>query len=893
MTTLDDEIKALRYRIAELEASEADRERAARVQDALYRIAETASTAEDMQAFYAEMHRIVGELMYAGNFYIALYDDERQAINWPFHVDELDESWPDPHVWEPMGTGEARGATAYLLRAGRPMLLMAEDWRRLVARGEIDQLGLEAASWLGVPLQSEGKTLGALVVQSYREGKMHTEADKELLTFVGRHIASALERTRLIDETRQRNAELSLINDVQRGLAMKLDMQAMYDLVGDRLQEIFDAQVVDIGVLDESAGLIHFPYTIEKGVRYPDEPIGVIGFRKRVLETREPLLLDSVTREMLAEYGQPEAIQGEPAKSSVFVPLVVAGRATGVISLQNVDREHAFNEADLRLLTTLAGSLSVALENARLFEETRQRNAELALINDVQRGLAKNLEMQAMYDLVGDRIQEIFDAQVVDIGIVDREDGLLHFPYAIERGERFPDEPGQIAGFGGLAMQTREPLLVNEDMAKKAAEVGSDVIQGELPKSGLFVPLVVGGVATGRISLQNLDHEHAFTESDVRLLTTLAGSLSVALENARLFEETRQRAAELAIVNNVGQALAEQLDLDALIEALGDQLREVFAADLVYVALHDTATDMIEFAYYSEGGRRQVNPPMRYGEGLTSKILQTRGPMLLNRATAFEEVGVQVVGTPAKSYLGVPIVAGTDAIGVISVQSTEQAGRFGEADSRLLTTIAANVGIAIQNARLYQETQRRASEMAALAQLGRDVGGLLELDPILGRMAERARELLDADTSAVFLEETGGERFVPVVALGELGELILQDAIQPGEGIIGDLAVRGAAEVVNNMANDPRAVHIPGSGEVEEERLMAAPLLARGRVIGMMAVWRTAPAPLFTEDDLNFLVGVSQQAAIAIENARLFAEVKEAQEVAERPTSPRARSSRR
>ena len=103
-------------------------------------------------------------------------------------------------------------------------------------------------------------------------------------------------------------------------------------------------------------------------------------------------------------------------KSVLFVPLVVGGEATGVISLQNLDREHAFSEADVRLLTTLAGSLSVALENARLFEETRQRNAELALINDVQRGLAENLEMQAMYDLVGDRIQEIFDAQVVDIG---------------------------------------------------------------------------------------------------------------------------------------------------------------------------------------------------------------------------------------------------------------------------------------------------------------------------------------------------------------------------------------------------------------------------------------------------------------------------------------------
>ena len=112
-----------------------------------------------------------------------------------------------------------------------------------------------------------------------------------------------------------------------------------------------------------------------------------------------------------------------------------------MISLQNLDHEHAFSEADVRLLTTLAGSLSVALENARLFEETRQRNAELALINDVQRGLAENLEMQAMYDLVGDRLHEIFDAQSIDIGVLDREARVIHYPYTLERGVRLADEP--------------------------------------------------------------------------------------------------------------------------------------------------------------------------------------------------------------------------------------------------------------------------------------------------------------------------------------------------------------------------------------------------------------------------------------------------------------------
>ena len=166
--------------------------------------------------------------------------------------------------------------------------------------------------------------------------------------------------------------------------------------------------------------------------------------------------------------------------------------------------------------------------------------------------------------------------------------------------------------------------------------------------------------------------------------------------------------------------------------------------------------------------------------------------------------------------------------------------------------------------------------MAALAELGREIGALLDLEPILGEIGGRARELLDADTSAVFLEREG--RFVPVVALGATAELILADTIMPGEGIIGDLAIRGTAEVVNDVLHDERGVQIPSTEEEEEERLMAAPLIARGEVIGMMAVWRSAPAPVFTDNDLDFLVGLSQQAAIAIENARLFQVSKEAEE---------------
>ena len=122
------------------------------------------------------------------------------------------------------------------------------------------------------------------------------------------------------------------------------------------------------------------------------------------------------------------------------------------------------------------------------------------------------------------------------------------------------------------------------------------------------------------------------------------------------------------------------------------------------------------------------------------------------------------------------------------------------------------MGAAIQNARLYRETQRRASEMAALAELGREVGGMLDLDAVLNRIAERARELLEADTSAVFLE--AGSRDVRARSSRSAisAELIMADTIQLGEGIIGDLASRAVAEVVNDTADDPRAVDDPRRG---------------------------------------------------------------------------------
>ena len=487
-----------------------------------------------------------------------------------------------------------------------------------------------------------------------------------------------------------------------------------------------------------------------------------------------------------------------------------------------------------------------------------------------------------MYELVGERASDVFDCQVVDIAVYDPQRGTMSFPFTLERGKRFPIDERPVMGFRQRVIETRQPLLITHDLRVRGLEVGQpEQLVGEPARSAIFAPLLVGDEMLGVLSLQNLDREYAFEERDVSLLTTLAASLSVALRTGRLIDETRQRVSELATINSVGQSLTTRIEVEPLLALVGEKTREAFGADVTYVALLDVESEMLEFPYYVEAGTAIRQDPLPLGSGLTSQVIERRAPLLLNHQADLEAFSQPVIGTVARSYLGVPIISGERAIGVISVQSTSTEGRFGEADARLLSTIAANVGVAVQNARLYDETRRRADEMAALADVGREISATLELSGVLEVIADRAKRLLNADTAAVYLPDEDAETYRVIVAQGDIAEELRSDPVARGVGIIGDIANTGTAEAINHPWSDPRARTVEGTQDSVEDRLMAAPLIVRGAVAGILAVWRTQGGRLFSNADLSFLVGLSQQAAIALENARLFGEAQESRKAAE------------
>ncbi|MGH8801383.1 MAG: GAF domain-containing protein, partial [Casimicrobiaceae bacterium] len=294
----------------------------------------------------------------------------------------------------------------------------------------------------------------------------------------------------------------------------------------------------------------------------------------------------------------------------------------------------------------------------------------------------------------------------------------------------------------------------------------------------------------------------------------------------------------------------------------------------------DERTNVVHPLYVYEHGQRLTVPASPYKpDSQIAKALLKGKPVVLKDRAAADAMGIKTSpGTDTSlSAVFVPILVGERLIANISIESFEREDAFGESEVHLLSTVAASMGVALENARLLDETQRRGREATALAEVGRDLSSSLDLAAVMDGIARHAKELLAADNSAIFLPDAGASSYRAIVALGEVAEQLRATTITAGQGIIGSLLQSGVAEFINDTRADPRGMQIDGTESRQDERLMVVPLIADKAVQGAMAVWRTGGAP-FDQQELELLTELSRQASLALRNARLFDETRKALE---------------
>ena len=399
--------------------------------------------------------------------------------------------------------------------------------------------------------------------------------------------------------------------------------------MGDKLREVFRTDDIGIRWIDEPAGVIRFLYEYEHGVRLNPPPTPMVENAARArMKKGECIVLH--TRAEMDAIGLHQIPGTDAGKSAVFVPIMSGDRLLGSIILEDYQREYAFGEADVRLLRTIATSMGAALENARLFAETQrlfkeaeQRNAELAVINSIQQGVGAALDFQAIIDVVGDKLREVFDTGDMSIRWWDTATNEAHTLYAYEHGRRLPPQVTPVVPDTPrwrLYHGDRKPVVigtVEEQLAR-----GIKVRDGtDRARSMLVVPMVAADRVLGSIHLENHERDHAFGPAHVRLLETIASSMGVALLNAKSFEAERQRAAELAIISSVQRALAGELSMQGVYDAVGDKIREVFGGAMLLIRMYDAADRHRAFSLRRHG--RRPPRPFRRSRSATGASART------------------------------------------------------------------------------------------------------------------------------------------------------------------------------------------------------------------------------------------------------------------------------
>ena len=420
-------------------------------------------------------------------------------------------------------------------------------------------------------------------------------------------------------------------------------------------------------------------------------------------------------------------------------------------------------------------------------------------------------------------------------------------------------------------------MLINRDVDKRYEEIGVARV-GREALSYLGVPIKSGRDTIGVLSVQSVTEEGVFDNDDLRLLTTIAANAGSAIHTAQLHAETQRRAREMATLAEIGNDIAASRDLEPVLEKIASHAKEILRVRDIAIYLRDGDTLHVPVALgtYTEEIKSQV---IEMGQGITGSIAKTGIAELINDPAHDPRV-IHVPGTPEdddahEAMMVAPLTSRDQVIGIISVWRPHTDNLFSQPDLDFLVSVARQTAIAIESARLYLETQRRAREMSALVDVGRDISASLEAETVLESIVTHAKDLLGTDTSALFLPEGDEKTFRAIAVVGDIAEELRNETIILGEGILGNIAMQKAGEIVNDTNADPRAVQITDTEDIPDEHLMAVPLLANEELKGLMAVWRTGKGLDFIEPELEFLNNLSRQAVIAVQNAQLFADTNE------------------
>ncbi len=589
----------------------------------------------------------------------------------------------------------------------------------------------------------------------------------------------------------------------------------------------------------------------------------------KVASNGGPILVNDVTSHPNDEL----LLQHPNVRSALVVPMIISERVAGVLVARS-DAPDAFKDSDVVLMQILADQVAIAMENASLLSERDQRLAESAALNQIGTLLASPGELVDTLDAIIRRVNALFQVEAASLMLV--ENGYLHFKVAagthIEQIKPYSLEIGQ--GIAGWAVKHNQTVHVTDVTADPRHYPGIDQTISFGTRSLIAVPLRIAERpddadpqtkqerVIGVIEIINRVDGRPFTRYDEVLLEFIASSAAIVIENVRLFNELQRRLSEMSALLDTSRAVAT-LELQAVLDTIVEHVSTTLDAELAFVyLLDDKVKRLVPRATNLKLQAANLGQMVfGVGRGTVGKIAETGQALHIDDAQSdprFLRIGP--FSDRVKCTLGVPLLVQGKLIGVLEVANKQNQKQFTPADEELLSAFAGQVALAIHNARLYREIERRVEALAALGRASAAINRAMRLDEILDSAVEAATAMVPSNQGVALMLQEAHNGELRVVAQQGFDQAAL-DALKLSTTV--DLEYQRSSLISDSSAPDVRIVDAQ-----DPVPLIGVPLRGREQVLGLIVLGTTTPP----QETSRLLQTLGDMVAIAIEKARLHEE---------------------
>lgn len=391
----------------------------------------------------------------------------------------------------------------------------------------------------------------------------------------------------------------------------------------------------------------------------------------------------------------------------------------------------------------------------------------------------------------------------------------------------------------------------------------------------MFIPLPGRGRLTGWMAMGSRQSGEPYVDQDLHFLESLGDQAALAVERAQVVANLERRVHEMNVLARVSQGINVTVAFDDILELIYAQTNNVVPTIDFRVTLHDNFSNYLYHVFYLENDERfnqRENKPLPLGQGLEQEVVQSQRPLSTDDyERECRSRGVLPTAQGILAWVSVPLNAGAETIGVLSLGSRDPSITYTDEQINLLQSIADQAAGAIIKARLLQESERRTRQLTSLNEVARSLTSTLELDKLLSQILSSAESILNTEAGSLLLVDPQTDELVFKVVTGPVATQLLEKRLPPGAGLVGKSVQNRQPVIANDVRRTKEWFEKPDEQTgFNTQDLLAVPMQVKDRVIGVIEVINRKDGLPFTQDDQELLSAFTSQAAVAIENARLY-----------------------